>query len=111
MGEEAPPVYDTADDGRSITSYRIETVRNLYDVCCAPQGAYGQTEVALRTLGAAIGQPAAQREATIVNLPPAGGENVVTLGDAGQEEAAVRARRLAVLRMQAQHHFPTKETA
>ena len=44
-------------DGRSFARYRINSVGNLYDVCVAAQGAYPQTESAVRSLfGAHFGR-------------------------------------------------------
>lgn len=44
-------------DGVQFTRYRINSIKNLYDVCVTPQGAYPQTESAARTLfGAHFGR-------------------------------------------------------
>lgn len=44
------------DDGREVEHARILSVKNLYDVCVCPQGAYPQTASTLRSIAAAIGR-------------------------------------------------------
>lgn len=45
--------YGTADDGRDLEDVTIEKVRDLFDVCVCPQGAYPQTESFVRSIHAA----------------------------------------------------------
>jgi HK97 family phage prohead protease len=97
------------DDGRTITKVRIETVRNLFDVCCTPQAAYPQTEAMLRSIGASFGQPA-EREAIRVTPPLEDGSSVVIDGDAGTTDPAIR-KRLALLRVKAASLIPNEGAA
>lgn len=45
--------YGTAEDGRDLEDVTIEKVRDLFDVCVCPQGAYPQTESFVRSIHAA----------------------------------------------------------
>ena len=45
-------------DGRELERTRLVRGKRLFDVCAAPQGAYSQTVSQLRSLAAALGQPA-----------------------------------------------------
>ena len=49
--------YRETEDGPNIEHRTITEVKQLYDVCATPQGAYSSTVVGLRSLAAAFGQP------------------------------------------------------
>jgi HK97 family phage prohead protease len=53
IGSEQLDAEDVTDDGTVDELWRINTIRDLFDVCCAAQGAYPQTESHLRSLAAA----------------------------------------------------------
>lgn len=70
-----------SDDGPEHEHRTLVECRHLYDVCATPQGAYSQTVAGLRSLGAALGQPAtggqphqSGLEGAVVVSPSEGGD-------------------------------------
>jgi len=106
--DQESSVSSVTSDGRDATTYRIERVRNLYDVCCTPQGAYAQTESMLRSMGASTGQPDGGTRR--VNSTQEGA-NIVSTDEVGDgDDVAARKRQIQKLRMKARLNVPTKET-
>jgi HK97 family phage prohead protease len=90
----------TDDDGTPNVRWRINKVRNLYDVCVTPQGAYPQTSSAVRSLwGAAFGHSEAsegypgrsQAREGLIQVAEESQGSVVT-DDHAAERARARAR-------------------
>lgn len=48
--------YSETEDGPDVEHRTITEIKQLYDVCATPQGAYSSTVVGLRSLAAAFGQ-------------------------------------------------------
>jgi len=96
--------------------FRILIVSDLFDVCVTPQGAYDQTDAVMHARFAATGRAvdSAGRPIRIPDPDNPGGSEDSSRSEpsesAGDENAAVRKRRLELLRLKTRQHFPeTKE--
>lgn len=94
--------YSTEDDtGRETEHARVLAVKDLYDVCVCPQGAYPQTSSILRSLAAAIGRSPDDGEGQL-HRPDGGASTIATSDEAGVVAAADDfARRKAALQAHA----------
>ena len=82
----------TTDDGeREVAHARILEVKNLYDVCVCPQGAYPQTVSTLRSLAAAIGRSPVEGHP---HRPEGGASTIAETGVVVATEFARRKARL-----------------
>lgn len=86
-------------DGREEDDRRILEVRNLFDVCVCPQGAYAQTVSTLRSLAAAIGR-SPEGEGHPRRSDPEGAPAVAEQNARGGGDDT-RAKRLAAARARA----------
>lgn len=96
------------EDGRMQAAYRILEVKQLFDVCCAAQGAYPQTSSMLRSLAAQhTGQPAFGTfvaGAAPISVEMTGRETISTpVG--GQDEARMARARARARARAADHHL------
>lgn len=102
----------TEDDGFETDHFRILEVSELFDVCVCPQGAYSTTDAVLHSRIAATGRavdPAGRLNRKTEPSESAGPETTSRSepsNPAGDENAAVRKRRLELLRMKTAQHFP-----
>ena len=84
---EQEETHSTEDeDGRETEHARILAVKQLYDVCVCPQGAYQQTVSTLRSIAAAIGRsPVGEGHPS---RPEGGSSTIATPDEAGVVVAA-----------------------
>lgn len=99
------------EHGFETDHYTILEVGALYDVCVCPQGAYSTTDAVLHARFATSGRAvdSAGRPLRNTDQSESGGAEDLALravNPAGDENAAVRKRRLELLRLKALQHFP-----
>lgn len=86
--------HEVEDDGKVDELRTILEIKNLYDVCCTPQGAYPQTTAGVRSLFAAMGHPG---DGGLPHQPGNGGARIVSDGDARARRQRKARAALAIL--------------
>lgn len=92
----------TLDDGKEEDHYTILQVKNLYDVCACPQGAYPQTESSVRSaIAASIGRAGLDLAGLDRRASTAGVESTSSPDGAGDGGVARVNPRVAVAKAKA----------